>query len=243
MTNKKILCLLVAMITITLCSCANNEKPVESILDSTSLRNGSVSLYHVTDNSGKVMKVLQNHVIEELSEMFFVQTYSASESEEIVRVKMAQKSLHLNKSEVVTMKNEENNASPEQKVVSSLERAGSNFFISDYSKGVQKNTRIFYDSFVMEQEVMVYLLNTFPFDSKSSASIHFINVRTQKEGDEIVSVVGKETRMFNKQEISVYKVSFSGSGGTAYYMEEKPHTLLGADFPSYKIVLIDWNGI
>jgi hypothetical protein len=244
MTNKKLFCLLIAIITLTTSSCKSNEKPVDSILDANSLRNGSVTMYSITDKTGKIMKLIQNYILEETSEMYFIQEYSASDSEELIRVKLAPKTLNLNLSEIVTMQNtDKNETTPEQKVLASVERSGSNYFLSDLSKEKPKKTRFFYDSLVMEQEIMVYLLNCFPFESSSSASFHYINVRTQKEGTEIIRVEGKETKMFNKQEISVYKVSLSVLGGTAWYMEEKPHILVEADLPSYTIVLADWNGI
>lgn len=244
MTNKKLFCLLIAIITLTTIGCESNEKPVDSILDATSLRNGSVSMYNVKDKSGKVIKVLQNHVIEETAEMLFVQQYSTTESEEIIRVKMSPNTLNLDYSEIVTTKSEDGGETmPKQEALSSVERSGKNYFLSSTHSGKKVNSNFFNDSLVMEQEVMIYLLNCYPFETFPSSSIHFVNVRNQKEGTETIVVEGKETKTYNKADLSVYKVNLVALGGTAYYMEEKPHLLVEADFPSFTIVLVDWNGI
>jgi hypothetical protein len=244
MIKRKLFCLLISFITLTTWSCKSNEKPVNSPLDSASLRNGSVSMYNIRDKSGKVIKLLQNHILVEALDAFFVQQYSAAESEEIIRVSLSPKTLHLNHSEIASLQNpDKNKTTQEQKILFSVDRSGGAFFLTDSSSGKVKTTKFYDSSFVMEQEVMVYLLNCFSFDSSSSAQIRFVNVRTQKEGTETILVKGKETKMYNKQSISAYKVSFSSLGGTAWYMEEEPHMLLEADLPFYTITLVDWNGI
>ena len=243
MKNNRFLCFLLIFITFTTWSCKGDDVPVSSILESTSLRNGSVTLYNIKDKTGKVIKVIKNHILEETTEMYFVQEYSATNSEELIRIKLAPKTLNLNYCEIVNAQNPTaDQLAPQQKVVFSIERSGQTYFLTSFTLGKPITSKIFYDSLVMEQENMVYLLNSFPFETTTSASIHFINARTQKEGTEMIRVEGKETKMFNKQEVSVYKVSLSALGGTAWYMEEKPHTLVEADLPSYTILLTDWNG-
>lgn len=234
---------LVFLLSLVAFGCTSQEKPVPSLLEASSLQNGSVALYSIKDKNGKVMKLIKNHVLEETSQMFFIQEYSASDSEEMIRVKLSPKTLNLDYSEVVVTKSTDGGESmPKQEASASIERAGSNYFLTMLRDGKKQNTRIFNDSLVMEQEVMVYLLNCFPFDKTSSASIHFMNVRSQQEGVENITVVGKETKMYNQQNINVYRVKLDSLGCTAWYMEEKPHPLVEADFPSYTIQLSDWNG-
>jgi hypothetical protein len=243
MKKSNIVCLWLVFVTLFMVSCKSVDVPVSSILDSTSLRNGSVSLYHVKDKSGKVTKVITNYILEEMAEMYFVQQYSATDTQEMLRVKMSPKTLNLNLSEIVKVQDGTADQMPKQTPLSSVERSGTNYFLSSTASGKPVNSRIFYDSLVMEQEIMIYMLNCFPFETATSASIHYINVRTQKEGTELIQVEGKETKMYNKQEISVYKVSLTSQGGTVWYMEEKPHLLVEADFSSHTIQLVDWNGI
>jgi len=240
---KNIVLVLSILIVFSTLSCTTIERPVESILDSTSLQNGSVALYHIKDKNGKVIKLVKNHVVEETSHMLFVQEYSASDSEELLRVRLSPKTLNLDYSEIVSVKTQEGDgAIQNQEPISSVERSGSYFFLSSIQSGKKVQSRIMNDSLVMEQEIMVYLLNCFPFHSLEAASIPYINVRKQTQGIEKVVVDSLGTLMHNKQNISVYKVILSDLGGTAWYMEEKPHILVGADFPSYTIQLSDWNG-
>jgi hypothetical protein len=243
MKKRIFLCLLI-LITLATTGCKSNELAVESILDASSLKGGSVSLYNVKDKAGKVIQVITNNVFEETAEMYFVQEYTSTDSQELVRVKMAPKTLNLNNSEIVNViKPGTDQVMPNQTVLSSVERSGQTFFLTSTTKVKPEKSKIFFDALVMEQEIMVYMLNCFPFESRDTASIHFINTRTLKEGDEIVRVEGKEMRTYNKQTISCYKVSLPTLGATAWYMEEKPHTLVEAIFSSKTILLADWNGI
>lgn len=244
MIKRKFICLLLGFLVFITWSCSKSDRPVKSILDSTSLRNGSVSLFNVKDKTGKVVKVITNNVFAETSEMYLVQEYSTIDSQEMVRVKMSPKTLNLNHSEILKMQiSKADQTMPKQIPEFTVERSGTTYFLTSLASGKPVNSRIFYDSLVMEQEVMVYLLNCFPFETTTFASIHYINARTQKDGNESISVEGKETKIYNKQEISVYKVRLTALGGTAWYMEESPHILVQADFPSYTISLVDWNGL
>ena len=241
MKHKITVFFLTLFVIIAFTSCKVEDKPVSSILESDSLRNGSVCLYHIKDKSGKIIGMVTNYIYNETPNIVFVQDHTASELEEILRIKMDPKSLQLNQTEIVKTEGADKEVAEKQTVLYSTDRSRNTFYLTDYSGKKQKNTRIIVDSLVMEQETMLYLLNSFPFGSLTSSAIEYINTRTQVKGTESVNVLAKESKSFNRREYSSYKVKLSVLGATAWYMEQKPHILIEANLTDFNIVLIDWN--
>lgn len=240
---KKILafCFIFIFFSSLLISCNPPEVPISSILEPSSLRSGSVSLYNLIDQSGAIMGMVTNHIIHETSEILLIQDTSGADYQEILRIRLNSQSLQLNKVEIVKPVENKEESIPKQTLEYSLERNRNFFYLSDFTKDKKKHSRHSIDTLVMEQETMIYLINSFPFEKSDSISIRYINTRLQKTGIETIKVIGKEIKKFNNREYSSYKVSFSDLNVTAWYMEEKPHILLEVDFPSHKISLIDWN--
>lgn len=242
--------ILIAFFVLTALSCKNKEEVFpDTPLNPAFLRNGSVSLYHFKGKDGKVVRILKNHVLQDnVDEFLFLQEYSASNSEEILRVRLDFKTLIPNSIEIVKPEaldaKQSNQAQPSEKVLFKGIRSGTNFKTTNFNGSILKDTTFALGSFFMDQETMVFLLNCFPFESKAGDNIKFVNLRDQKEGIETIRIVGKETKVFNKTQVNAYKVELTSYGVTAWYMEEKPHMLIEANFPSgEKIILINWNDL
>jgi len=250
MSQRGFVFLLISFLVLTTFGCKNKEEvlPV-SQLDPTLLQNGSVSLYHFKSKENKVTKIIKNHVMQEFDTFLFLQEYSSTNSEEIIRLKLDLKTLFLNTIEIVKPEAQDEKKSSlgkqeSQKMIFKGLRYGTNFKVTDFTGNKPKVSTFFPGTFFMDQEMMVYLLSCFSFETKTGDNIKFINLRNQKEGIETIRVVEKMTKTYNKSQISVYKVELTQQGIIAWYMEEKPHMLVEADFPSgEKIMLIDWNNL
>lgn len=221
-----------------LSSCASDSKQVSSLWNTEHLKNGSVTFYAVYNEKNRNIAQERNHIFHEVGNLILVREIIGADEEEIFRLKMDKSSLVPLFLEINSSKEaEQNTLIKGQK----MNRA----WMVENKKTQPTKLKQFYlgKDAVIEQEALVFLMASFPFDSMSSASVRTLFSRKELDSQASIELLDTETIQIADQSYECFTLHFTSLGVKAWYMKEAPHLLVQSKKGAETTKLLSWNGI
>lgn len=219
-------------------ACSSDSKQVSSLWNAEHLKNGSVTFYAVYNEKNRNIAQERNHIFHEAGNLVLVREIIGAEEEEIFRLKMDKSSLvplflEINSSKEAV----QNTLIKGQK----MNRA----WIVENKKTQPTKVKQFYlgKDTIIEQEALVFLMASFPFDSMSSTSVRTLFSRKELDSQVFIELLDTETIQIADQSYECYTLHFSSLGVKAWYMKEAPHLLVQSKKGAETTKLLSWNGI
>ena len=236
---KKIPILLIFLSLINIISCSNNLKININInVNPDYLKNGSVSIYSVSDSNTDDISYFTNYILAEPERILIIKDLNNNIEEKIHRYKVDKKNLSVLNSEIVKSNG------VKQDILFKGTRRGNYFELIDSSNKETKTKRInIGNNQYFEDDIILQLLSCFPLNKDLIHNFKYISTSSQAEGEESYKVIGVDAITVMNKKFNSIKVELVNSRCTAWFLEEAPHILLKAVYPNNVIEIINWNYI
>ncbi len=230
--------MLVVLLAFCFVSCAPAQNTEPSYWRTEHIRNGSVALYRKTDEYKNVLEEYWNHIFVELGEIILIQEMTSLEEKQILRVRMDQNTLQPNYVEIVAPEE------MKQEVLIRGETVSRSYFVENKTLSRPSKNRIYYGrESLIEQEVLQHIMSSYPFESYQRITTKTVHTRRESQSETSIDYLGTETIFHNGEAMDTYKLQFSVTGMTAWYMKEVPHLLVKSKQGTHETRLAQWNGI
>jgi hypothetical protein len=219
-------------------SCSSSLPTESSLWKTDRLRNGSVTYYSTTNDKGKIIGNEWNHIFYEAGSLVIVREIVGSEEEQLLRIKMDKASLMPLFLEITSSEN------TEQTLLYQGKKKNRAYFVEN-NTATPKQHKQFYlgKGTLIEQEVLVFLMASYPFAELSRINLRTINTRKALESELSVEYRKIESIQMEGIDVEAYRLDYPSFGITAWYMIDAPHLLLRSKQGANTTDLINWNGI
>jgi hypothetical protein len=237
---KKITFLLIFIFLINIINCSNNKDNVNVNINVNPeyLKNGSVSIYSVSDSETDEITYFTNYILVQPENILIIRDLNNNDEERIQRYKIDKENLSILSSEVVkSVNNKQDNLYTGTK-------KGKYFELVDNTNKEQKTKRIdIGNNQYFEDDIILQLISCFPLNKDQIHNFKYVSTLDLLEGEESYKVIGEDTVMVMSKKFNSIKVELINSRCTAWFLEENPHILLRAVYPDNVIEIINWNYI
>jgi hypothetical protein len=219
-------------------SCTSNPELASSPWNTEHLKNGSVTFYAVYNEKNRNIAQERNHIFHEAGNLVLVREIIGADEEEIFRLKM-------NKSNLLPMVLEVSASKEAEQTVLIKGQKMNRAWIVENKKTQAVKVKQFYlgKDPVVEQEALVFLMASFPFESMSNTSVRTLFSRKELDAEIFIELLEPETIQISDQSYECYTLHYTSLGITAWYMKEAPHLLVQSKKGAETMKLLSWNGI